>query len=168
MEDHVRLAPPWRGRYEDIVDQPAQAPSRADKAEKVFTLAIFAYSLIRVVPVWRGLEAGSVNPWVFLAIDLATAYPYAKAWPRMLRALVARRPRAAMLWALVLMSSFLAPYLYVAVAGEDVASWVWWILGAFVAVGVLSAGLRVRDAVRKPRHARDFPLFPPRRVESPG
>lgn len=106
-------------------------------------------------PGLEGLEDGSVNPWVFLAIDLGTAYPYAKSWPRLIRSLAGHRLQTASFWALVLVGTFLAPYLYVAIAGDDVAGWVWWMLGVFVAIGLLSAAYRLRSALRKGSQSSD-------------
>ena len=40
--------------------------SRADRAERVFTVGIFLYVVIRAIPIWKPLQDGSVNPWIFL------------------------------------------------------------------------------------------------------
>lgn len=130
---------------------PGSRRGRADTAEKVFTWGVFAYVVIRAIPIWRGLEDGNVNPWVFLGLDLATAYPYAKSWPRLFRSLTARRMDRFIFWLLVLLGSFVLPYLYVALVGDDVARWVWIVLWAFVAVGLAGAALRVRGALRERR-----------------
>ena len=131
-----------------------EAKSRADQAESVFTWGVFAYSLLRVIPVWGALRDGSVNPWIFLAIDVGTAYPYAKSWPRLFRSIWAKKLQPALFWATVLVGTFLAPYLYVAIAGEDVAGWVWWLLAVFIVIGIISAVVRVRANLRQ-REALD-------------
>lgn len=123
--------------------------SRADQAESVFTWGVFAYVVIRAIPIWRGLEEGNVNPWVFLFLDLATAYPYAKSWPRLFRSLTARNVDAALLWAGVLLFSLLLPYVYVFAVGDGVAAWVWWVLAAFLVVAAIGAGTRIWRFVRE-------------------
>ena len=125
--------------------------SKADQAESVFTWGVFLYSAVRVIPVWGALEDGSVNPWLFLAIDLGTAWPYAKSWPRLIRNLLAHNYEKATGWSLVLIGTFLAPYLYVAIAGEDVAQWVWWLLGVFILIGIVSAIVRLRKGLQAAR-----------------
>jgi len=104
-----------------------------------------------------GLEDGSVNPWVFLAIDLGTAYPYSKSWPRLIRSLAGHRLQTASFWALVLVGSFLAPYLYVAIAGDDVAVWVWWMLG-FSPVEVLSRNVFELLSITEAERLRSAPM----------
>lgn len=123
---------------------PARPRTRADRAETVFTWGVFVFVVARALVVWKPLQDGDVNPYIFLALDLATAYPYAKAWPRLFRSIRARRIDLISFWAMVLTGSLVLPYLYVFVAGDDVAAWVWWLLGAFFAMALLSAGTRLR------------------------
>ena len=132
------------------MSEPAQR-SRADQAESVFTWGVFAYVVIRAIPVWNGLQEGNVNPWVFLGLDLATAYPYAKSWPRLFRTLKSRHYERALLWAAVLLFSLLLPYLYVAAVGDDVATWVWIVLGVFLGIGLVGAALRLRRVLADAR-----------------
>jgi len=122
-------------------------PSMADKAEKVFTVGIFVYVIARAIPIWRPLQDGSVNPWIFLALDLGTAYPYAKSLPRLLRAIAARRAERIAGWAAVFTGALLLPYLYVAAVGNDIANWVWAVLGVFLLAAVIGAALRIRRAL---------------------
>lgn len=125
--------------------------TRTDTAETVFTWGIFAYVVVRAVPIWRGLEEGRVNPWIFLGLDLATAYPYAKSWPRLFRSVVARRFDRALGWSLVLLGSLLLPYIYVAVVGEDIATWVWAVLAVFLVLAAIGAAIRVVGVVGEHR-----------------
>ncbi len=136
---HVRAPDERPG---DVSDDAAR-PFTADKAEKVFTVGIFLYVILRAIPIWRPLQDGSVNPWIFLALDLGTAYPYAKSWPRLFRAIAARKVERIAGWAAVLTGSLLLPYLYVAAVGEDVATWVWGVLGVFLLAGLIGAALRI-------------------------
>jgi hypothetical protein len=141
------------------VKDDARARTRADKAESVFTWGVFVFVVARAALVWQPLREGSVNPYVFLALDLLTAYPYAKAWPRLFRSIAARRADAVAFWAAVLLGALVAPYLYVFLAGDGVATWVWWVLGAFLVAACTSAAMRLRRGLSyEPRHGA-----PPRR-----
>ncbi len=119
-------------------------PQTDTRVERVFTIGIFLYVIVRAVPVWGPLQDGKVNPWIFLALDLGTAYPYAVGWPRLFRAIRAKRVDRIAGWSTVLTGSLLAPYAYVAAVGENVARWVWVVLGLFLAAALVSAGLRLR------------------------
>ncbi len=148
MRDRI-LATRTSPRVGDVSTDPT-GPSTADKAEKVFTLGIFVYVIVRAIPIWRPLQDGSVNPWVFLALDLGTAYPYAKSWPRLFRAIAARKAERIAGWATVLTGSLLLPYAYVAAVGDDVASWVWGVLGVFLLAALIGAFLRIRRTIGAP------------------
>lgn len=126
-----------------MTDSP-RSPTRGERAETVFTWGVFVFVVGRALVVWKPLQDGDVNPYVFLALDLITAYPYAKSWPRLFRSIRARRLDLVAFWAMVLTGSLVLPYLYVFVAGDDVAAWVWWLLGVFFVMAVISAVARLR------------------------
>jgi len=128
-----------------------EQPSPDTRVERVFTIGIFLYVVLRAIPVWGALQDGKVNPWIFLALDLGTAYPYAVGWPRLFRAIRAKRPDRIAGWAMVLTGSLLAPYLYVAAVGEDIARWVWLVLGLFLLAALVSAGLRLHRMLGQAR-----------------
>lgn len=136
-------------RGSSILRQRRGPDSRSDTAESVFTWGVFAYVILRAIPVWRGLENGNVNPWIFIGLDLLTAWPYAKSWPRLFAAIRERQVDHMVVWSLVLLGSLLIPYLYVAVVGDDVAGWVWVVLAVFLTIGFVGAALRIRKAVRE-------------------
>lgn len=136
------------------VTQPlAPARSKADQAERLFTLGIFAYSLLRVVPVWGAMEEGNVNPWAFLALDVGTAWPYAKSMARTVRSIAGRNIDGVLAWGTVLVGTFLAPYAYVYAVGENIPGYVWGVLGAFIALGAVLATRSIVTGVRAARLA---------------
>lgn len=138
-----------------MTDEPER--SRADAAESVFTWGVFAYVVIRALTVWKPLQDGQVNPYVFLALDLLTAYPYAKSWPRLIRSIRSRRADQIVFWAMVLTGSVVLPYLYVFIAGDDIATWVWWLFGAFLVMAVVSAAARLRRGLAADERRPDRP-----------
>jgi hypothetical protein len=124
------------------MEQSPKRRSRADAAESVFTWGVFVFVIARAALVWKPLQDGSVNPYIFLALDVLTAYPYAKSWPRLFRSVAARRADGVAFWAAVLLGSLVAPYLYV-----------------FVFIAALaSAVMRLRRGLSyEPRHGAPSP-----------
>lgn len=126
----------------------ARTAATLGTAEKTFAIAVFGYSVARALPLWSSLAEGGVNPWAFLTIDIVTAWPYARAWPMLIRSLRARDGAASMWWVAVLAGTFAAPYAYVAAVGEDVPTVVWVALAVFACVGVASGARKLYAAVR--------------------
>lgn len=117
------------------------------RVERVFTVGIFLFVVGRALVIWTPLRDGNVNPWIFLALDLGTAYPYAVSFPRLYSAIRERRVDRIAAWAAVLTGSLLLPYAYVAAVGENVATWVWIVLGLFLLAAVISATIRIRKLI---------------------
>lgn len=112
-----------------------------DRAEQVFTWGIFAFVVGRFVVAYGALKQYGVNPWVFGVIDIVTAWPYAKSWPRLVVTLARREWQAAVFWLTILTGSFAAPYVYLGIAGSDMPVIVWIAIGVFVG-GVVTIQVR--------------------------
>lgn len=114
---------------------------------------VVLFTLARFFVAMEALDEYDINIWVFGVIDLVTAVPYAVGVARVVGALVDRRPRSANGWAAVAAISFIAPYGYIAVAGQDAAvpGAVYAVLIALIAVFGLNAVLSVRRRVRAER-----------------
>lgn len=82
-------------------------------------VTILVFTVVRLVVARGTLEKYGLNIWVFGALDLATAVPYAVGVARVVTALVDRQVRQAGRWAMVAVVAFLAPYIYVAWVGKD-------------------------------------------------
>lgn len=123
------------------------ASESSGRVERVFTVGIFVFVVGRAFLIWNPLQDGNVNPWIFLALDLGTAYPYAVSFPRLYSAIRQRRVDRIAGWSAVLTGSLLLPYVYVAVVGDNVATWVWAVLGLFLLAAVISATIRVRKLI---------------------
>lgn len=54
---------------------------------RAWVAAIFGYSVLRAVVVWPTLGRYGVNPWMFLFIDVVTAWPYAVGQVRVVQGL---------------------------------------------------------------------------------
>lgn len=116
-----------------------------------WVVTIVLFTLVRLVVAKETLERYGLNIWVFGAIDLLTAVPYAIGVARVATSLIDRHRGAASGWGLVAAASFLAPYLYVAWAGKDAEfpQAVWWVLGVlmvgFGANAIWSIVRQIRD-----------------------
>lgn len=86
--------------------------------ERLSALGVFAFVIAKFAPVAGVLGSYGVNPWIFLAIDVVTIWPYVKGVSNLLRCMARNDPltRCA-LWAVVITGSFVAPYTYLYIAG---------------------------------------------------
>ena len=116
---------------------------------RAWVAAVFGYSVLRAVVVWPTLGSYGVNPWVFLLIDVATAWPYAVGQVRVVQGLRHRNWRKVESWGIVTLLSFLAPYAYIVLAGSGQMP-----LLAYVVVGVLVVVIGTAAVMRIVRQAR--------------
>ena len=79
---------------------------------KAWITGVVGYSIVRAVLVWGVLTA--VNPWLFAAIDILTAIPYAVSTAALPDAIASNDRRATSRHALIAAITFFAPYAYVA------------------------------------------------------
>jgi hypothetical protein len=80
---------------------------------------VVGYSALRLITAWGALGRYGVDPFVFGAIDIATAYPYACATAAVVSNALAGRTRYAIAWSVVALAMFAAPYAYVLAAGGE-------------------------------------------------
>lgn len=117
-----------------------------------WVLGISVFAIVRALLAWPTLGRYGVNPWVFLTIDVGTAPPYAYGQVRLIKSLANRLHRGTQLWTVVVLMSFLAPYVYVFVAGSGELPLIGYVI---VSVLVLIFGLasfaRFRAELRSER-----------------
>lgn len=94
--------------------------SRRQVLERSWIVGVVLFTLARFVVAYGTLERYGLNIWVFGFIDIVTAVPYGLSTARLAGAIVDRNLQAATRWGAVACFCFLAPYLYIAVAGRDV------------------------------------------------
>ncbi len=118
---------------------------------KAWIGAIFGYSILRALVVWPTLGDNGVNPWIFLIIDVATAWPYAYGQVKLVKAAKARDWRQVQIWSVVAAAAFLAPYAYIVVAGSgQLSTLAWIIIGVLVLAFGTASILRVLRQIRSP------------------
>ena len=113
---------------EGTTDQAAEpqgvgAPRRRSRLRRNlewgWVVTVVVFTLGRLLLARETLAQYGLNIWIFGIIDLVTAFPYALGTARVVGAIVDRNGRDISKWTLVAAGSFLAPYVYVALAGAD-------------------------------------------------
>ena len=100
---------------------------------------------------WPTLGDFGVSPWVFLIIDVVTAWPYAYGQVRVINEARARNWSGVQIWAAIVMLSFLAPYAYIAGAGSGEMPLIAWIvIGALMALFGIASVVRILRQIRQP------------------
>jgi hypothetical protein len=117
-----------------------------------WVIGIVLFTLGRLVVAKGTLEEYGLNLWVFAVIDLVTAVPYALGVAKVVTAMIDRNFAGTTSWAAVAVGSFLAPYLYIAWAGQD-ASFPTEVYVALAVLIVIFGGNAILSVRRKVRAA---------------
>lgn len=119
---------------------------------QAWIVGVVAYSIARALLAWPTLGQYGVNPWVFLTIDLVTALPYGTGQVKIVNGFRQQKYGAVQLWALVVLVTFVAPYVYIFAAGrESMPLWVYGVIAAIMLVFAVASILRIRRDVREAR-----------------
>ncbi len=116
---------------------------------RAWIVGVFAFSIARALVAWPTLSQYGVNPWIFLAIDVLTAFPYALGQVKVVNGFRFRKYGAVQVWSLVVAVTFLAPYIYIVVAGKERIPTLVYVVIVALAVTFGSASvLRMRNQYR--------------------
>ena len=116
---------------------------------KAWIVGVILYAAVRALVAWPALGRYGVNPIIFLIIDLGTAYPYALGQVKIVAGFRWKDYRQVQLWSLIVAVTFLAPYIYVFVAGgQQLPLQAWIILLILIAALAVSSILRMRSQYR--------------------
>lgn len=121
--------------------------------ERLWVLVTLGYGIARALVVGATLSDYGVDPWLYLAIDLATSIPLGIATARLVCALVDRDLARARRWTLVALAMNFAPDVFVLVVGRDMPAIVYVVLGAVAVVSLTFAVRSIRARVRAARAA---------------
>lgn len=129
---------------------------RVGKLGTAWIVGVVAYAIVRALIVWPTLGEYGVSPWIFLIIDVGTAWPYAYGQVRVVKDARRSEWRSAQLWGLVALVSFVAPYAYIVGAGSgEMPLLAWIVIGALVLfLGAVSV-LRIVRQIRAPELVAD-------------
>lgn len=118
---------------------------------KAWIVGVFGFSLARALVVWPTLGDYGVNPWIFLLIDIGTAWPYAYGQVRVVKGARQGDWRSVQFWALITLICFIAPYAYIVGAGSgDMPLIAWIIIGALMVVFGVASVVRILRQIRDP------------------
>lgn len=116
---------------------------------RAWILGVFAFSVARALVAWPTLSQYGVNPWVFLAIDVVTAFPYAVGQVKVVNGFRYRKYGAVQAWALIVAATFLAPYAYIVLAGQErIPMIVYVVIGLLATVFGAASVMRMRNQYR--------------------
>ena len=74
---------------------------------------VIGWSLIRALIVWAAVGDYGLNPWIYLAIDLASALVDGYTTPRMVLNFIDDNYKQAVKWATISLGAFIVPDLYI-------------------------------------------------------
>jgi hypothetical protein len=98
-----------------------------------WTVALVVYSAARALVVGPTLGPYGVDPWVFLALDVGSAFPLASGQVYLVLALRQRNPGLVQRWTAVVAAAFLAPYAYLLLgAARPLPALVYAVVGVLV------------------------------------
>ena len=127
------------------------AETRVGRLGTAWIAGVVAYAIIRALIVWPTLGEYGVTPWIFLAIDVGTAWPYAYGQLRVIKEARNGAWRNVQVWALITLVSFVAPYAYTFIAGSgEMPWWAWIIIGALMTFFGVASVVRIVRQIREP------------------
>lgn len=118
---------------------------------RAWIVTIFGYSVARALVVWPTLGDYGINPWLFLAVDVGTAWPYAYGQVRVVKAARAKDWSRVQVWTAIAALAFVAPYAYIAGAGSgDMPLLAWIVIGVLMVAFGIASVIRILRQVRSP------------------
>jgi hypothetical protein len=96
-----------------IAGHSAETLRRRKVLSRTWGTFVVAWSIIRTLIVWAALGDYGINPWMYLGIDLVSAFVDAVTTPRMVLAFIDDRFKVAAKWLLVSALAFVIPDLYI-------------------------------------------------------
>lgn len=134
------------------------APSRAAKRrllERLWVIVVILYGAGRAFVVWKALGKYGVNPWLYLALDISSSWPYGVATARVVTSVIDRDFSRARTWGVIAAITFLLPDLYILAAARHVPTEVYVIFISIISLlallAIISLFIKIRDG-RKARH----------------
>jgi hypothetical protein len=116
---------------------------------------VVAWSLVRTLVVWAALGDYGLNPWIYLCIDLASAFVDAFTTPRMVLAFIDDEYKTAARWLLASALAFIVPDLYLFVGTRTLPRRVIVIIAVIIATTTTVAVVSVVRKVLAGRRERD-------------
>lgn len=122
--------------------------------ERLWVLLVIAYGAGRAFVVWKALGKYGVNPWLYLALDVTSSWPYAIATARLVTSVIDREFSRARSWGVLAAVTFLIPDLYILAGARHVPTAVYAIIIAIISLLALLTILSLFIKIRNGRRAR--------------
>lgn len=137
------------------VQHSAATLRRRKVLSRTWGAVVVGWSLIRTLIVWAALGDYGLNPWIYLAIDLAAAIVDAFTTPRMVLAFIDDQYRLALKWLLISAGAFIIPDLYLFLGTRTLPRRVIFIIALIITFTATVAVVSVVRKVVKGRRERD-------------
>lgn len=124
---------------------------RRRQLSRTWAVMVISWSLIRTTVVWATLGDYGLDPWAYLAVDLGSASIDAVSTPRMVTQFVDHGWRQALRWALLSLTVFVLPDLYIFLGTRSLPTRI--VVAICLIVSVL-ASVAVYGVVRKVKAGR--------------
>ena len=131
----------------------AEQLSRRRRLSITWAVIVVVWSLIRAVVVWAGLSQYGVNPWAYLAIDLASAGVDGITTPKFVLALIDGKYREAAKWGTFTLLAFVIPDIYIFKTTHELPRMVVVVICIVIAISLTVAVIGVVSKVRAGRRA---------------
>jgi hypothetical protein len=129
----------------------AARPHTVRRAKLAWYVASSVYSLVYILLAARIAGPYGLPVLWFAAVEILATFPYTLGVGKVIDAVVARRPEAALRWGMVAMAGFLAPDVFILLATPRRPWWLVVVVAAWVAVTATLAArsLTARIAARR-------------------
>lgn len=136
-------------------DDPAILQRRR-RLTRMWAGMVVLWAIFRTVLVWAAVGDYGLNPWIYLAIDLASATVDAITTPRMVLSFIDDQHRQAVKWAVISLVAFVVPDLYIFLGTRSLPRHIVMIVLLIISVTFAVAITTVVRKVRAGRAARDL------------
>ena len=108
--------------------------------------------LVLILQQWASTihESHGVNPYLYIALTTVCAPPFYYSIYRLTKALATKQTHQVSVWGSLFLGAAALPYVYVLAFGRNMPWWIYLILAALIAQGILSL---VRKLRRRTSHA---------------
>lgn len=121
---------------------------RRERVGRAWAILVLLWSVARTLLVWATVGGYGLNPWLYFALDLASASVAAVATPRMICHFVDERRRRAASWAGFNLGAFLVPDAYIVLGSRRLPTTLLLLVCVVVTATLTTAIIGVRRKVR--------------------
>ena len=132
----------------------AETLQRRKRLSRAWAGVVVVWSLVRTAIVWAAVGDYGLNPWIYFALDLGAAIVDAFTTPRMVLAFIDDHYRQAVKWALISLTVFIIPDVYIFFGSRHLPKHIIIILCVIIGLTLAIGGYGVVRRIRKGRAER--------------